>query len=89
MATCEDARKIKAGTFDPTKLDWYKIVAIVMKKQGLAEIEITEADLELVGHDKTAVVADLRRGHFVVRVMTNEEARRMVKEALKKGDGVA
>jgi hypothetical protein len=53
---------------------WYKIAGVIMLKQGLKEVEITESDVELLGDNQQAIVADCRNGKFVVRMMPMDEA---------------
>ena len=62
---------------------WHKIAAIIMAKQGLKEIEITAADVELLDGN-TNIVLDERgsskTGTFKVRLVDNAEACRLAAE---------
>jgi hypothetical protein len=64
-----------------TRDHWHKIVAVLMLKLGLKEIEITTQDVARLGNDEYAVVADLRGGRYVVRLIPMAEALDMAQEA--------
>lgn len=64
---------------------WHKVAAVVMLKQGLTEMEITEEDLaqlETALGSGGGVVADARNGRFVIRLMGRSEI-----EALARKEG--
>lgn len=60
---------------------WHKVAAILMMRLGVDSYEITEEDVQRLGDNQRGVVADLRGGRFVVRLVTMEEGERMAREA--------
>lgn len=62
-----------------TRDSWHKIVAVLMLKFDLEEIEITEADVSALGDAEKAVVADCRDGKFVIRILRMEDALALAK----------
>jgi hypothetical protein len=59
---------------------WYKIAALLMIKFKQTAVEITPEDVDKLGDNTHAVVADTRGGKFVVRLVGMEEAERLVRE---------
>jgi hypothetical protein len=60
---------------------WHKVAAILMMRLGVDSYEVTEEDVLQLGDNQRGVVADLRGGRFVVRLVTMEEGERMAREA--------
>lgn len=58
---------------------WHKLLAIVMHKNGLKDVEITIDDVAALGDYEHAVVADTRDGEFHVRLVTMEEGMKLAK----------
>lgn len=63
-------------------LEWHKLCAIVMLKAGLAEVEITSADIDRLAEEmgeNGAIVADARGGRLVLRFVDQIEAARLAR----------
>ena len=58
---------------------WHKIAGILMMKLGTNAIEITSEDVQALGDEERAIVADCRGGHLIVRLVTMEEGARLAK----------
>lgn len=61
---------------------WHAVIAVMMIKLGITEMEITPADIERASApaSQKAVVADARGGRFVVRLMDIEAAMKLAKK---------
>lgn len=57
---------------------WHKIAAIIMVKLGRTEIEITEPDIQRL--EGKNIVLDERGKKLVVRIVNDEEARRLLQQ---------
>jgi hypothetical protein len=61
---------------------WYKICAVLMHKQGLTEVTITQADLESFLASGRANISVYPSGDIMtLRLHTDEEARKLAREA--------
>lgn len=60
---------------------WHKIAGVLMVKLGKDAVEITSEDVDALGDNDKAVIADCRGGKFIVRLVTMEEGKRMAREA--------
>lgn len=59
---------------------WHKIAAILMVKFDQTAVEITLADVDILGDNERAVVIDERGGKLVIRLVTMEEGERLARE---------
>lgn len=50
---------------------WHKVCVILMMRMGVSSVEITEDDVQALGDNERAVVADCRGGRFIVRLDHN------------------
>lgn len=58
--------------------NWHKIVALIMRKFGVSEVEI---GLEDISGEGMAVVADTRKNDvLIIRLITMKEAEKLAKE---------
>lgn len=62
---------------------WHKVVAVILNKLNLREIEITSMDIIKLQLDfpegMPTVLADSRGGKFVIKLITEAEGRRLAK----------
>lgn len=58
---------------------WHKIAAILMLKFNQTEVEITPEDLSKLGDNEMGIVADVRDGKFVLRIVTMAEGERLAR----------
>lgn len=60
--------------------EWHKLCAVLMLEFGVTEIEITSTML-LAFPDDISIVADLRGGKMVLRLVNQDEAAKLVARA--------
>jgi hypothetical protein len=59
---------------------WHKVAALMMHKQGVKEIKITEMDLHTFPPGLCITVGEIN-GEIVLRLVTPEEGARLAREA--------
>lgn len=61
---------------------WHKLCAILMVKLGVSSVRITEGELlEICSRTGLNIVADERGGALTLRLVDDEEAAKLAKEA--------
>lgn len=66
---------------------WHKIVAVLMTKFGVTDVEILEEDVAKLAGNNRAVVVDCRNGKFFIRMMSMEQGRELLQKQERKQNG--
>lgn len=59
--------------------NWHKVVGIMMLCARKTEFEVTPDMIDALGHSGLGVCADCRGGKFIVRLVTDEEGKAVMR----------